>query len=111
LYTFQCSSSLLTSFSYVFIYRYLISGLIAPIILLILKYIQHICIQKMDVSTQTQSTEESSESASHISSADNIYVRIFDLTTTLCPIMWKMVDELEVYNANDSQGKLLNPIQ
>jgi hypothetical protein len=42
-YSYQCNASLLTAFCYVFVYRYVFTGLIAPIGLLILKYLQCHC--------------------------------------------------------------------
>lgn len=39
-YSYQCSSSLLTAFAYVFVYRYLISGLLLPTTFMVLKHLQ-----------------------------------------------------------------------
>jgi Leucine-rich repeat (LRR) protein len=40
-YSYQCSSALLTAFGYVFVYRYLFSGIIQPLLTLYLKRCQH----------------------------------------------------------------------
>lgn len=42
-YSYQCSSALITSFSDIFIYRYFVSGLFIPLVLIILKYTQERC--------------------------------------------------------------------
>jgi hypothetical protein len=39
-YSYQCSSSVLSTFSYVFVYRYVFSGLIAPLWIVVVKYLQ-----------------------------------------------------------------------
>ncbi len=41
-YTYECSSSLMTSFGDVFLYRYLISGCLMPLINIFMKYVQEV---------------------------------------------------------------------
>ena len=44
-YGFKCSSALITNFSDIFIYRYLFTGLITPLFLIVCKYCQEYCYQ------------------------------------------------------------------
>jgi hypothetical protein len=92
LYSFQCSSSLLTLFSYIFIYRYVISGLIEPLLIVLLKYIQYICIEDCPVQSGDEATSPSSDSITKSFFSKEAYLRMFEVVTNLFPTLWKMVD-------------------
>jgi hypothetical protein len=91
-YSFQCSSSLLTLFSYIFIYRYVISGLIEPLLIVLLKYIQYICIEDCPVQSGDEATSPSSDSITKSFFSKEAYLRMFEVVTNLFPTLWKMVD-------------------
>jgi hypothetical protein len=101
-YSYQCSSSLLTAFSYIFVYRYLITGLIDPIFILILKLIQHACIKhssttSTSISTEVESkTDVESTTGGKTSSNSSFNQLLFQAATMVCPMLWNMVEEDDI---------------
>ena len=72
-YTYQCSSALMTSFSDIFVYRYLVSGLILPLILISVKALQEYCYRHFTDNT------------------NSVYRHLFALCSQLLPVIARPV--------------------
>jgi hypothetical protein len=74
----------------VFIYRYLISGLIEPVLFMLLKYIQYACISNIDCTSELPAESEQS-SGEQPSSAASIISFAQSSTTDFTCGRWSML--------------------
>jgi hypothetical protein len=81
-YNYQCSSSLLTSFAYVFVYRYLITGLVGPIIFLLAKGIQYYSLDQLAYCNDQKKM-------------DNLKQRFLD-ASSLCPTWLQVIRKQDI---------------
>lgn len=104
-YNYTCSSSLLTAFAYVFIYRYTLSGVVQPMLLALLKYLQ----ERSFVGMMRQKKDGTKESAG-LCSFQWQFCYLTDMLPLLwCPLSPNLADKLT--SPHDHSTNIVSPLE
>jgi Leucine-rich repeat (LRR) protein len=87
-YSYQCSSILITVFGNVFIVRYLLSGIVQPVLVMMLKQMQLYYLQKYGVGS-----------------------RSFGNVTRLLPVLWRPISPTSIQTTQQSVEQVLDLFQ
>ena len=95
-YNFQCSSALLVSFSDIYLYRYLLTGLVMPLGILLLKYIH------------TRLDRKRKGNASSLARNQNVqkfFVLLYHFSDSILPLAFKLSEDtggMGLYHISDT---------
>ena len=89
-YSYQCSSALMTSFTDIFIYRYVFSGLVMPLIMFLLKYLQGYFYRKWQQEKDGEDDEIPRSSDNYGPSSFNH--KLFVFVSGLLPMIIRPID-------------------
>ncbi len=91
-YSYQCSSSVLTTFAYVFVFRYLITSFGIPLRILVFKYFQNNLLHYCKHCKYNNNSNRW------------IYRKLLDGINLILPVLWRPCYNMEVCEDNDSQS-------
>jgi hypothetical protein len=80
---------LITSYSDIFIYRYVFSGLLLPLFILVGKYLQVLCYHRLNREQKEKQKAGSDTDASRA----NVYRFIFQLVSQILPVIIRLIDD------------------